>query len=288
MYYKLINLKTFSRTCTFLRLKTTNNDVNVAKIIKLNTKTFNNDSDFKFPSLTDSEVDVLDFTINPKCRVSKMLLKEHCIDDVKLLPNLQDVSADIQHTLLNTQFLITYNGLDYDLPVLINEFVRCKRPFNFKYSKHQNNDAMQFIDVYTVVDAEIRTLIFDYCKELNVQPNLELVTVYKYITNLYYNSLGIEAPDEDISEIDMLIRVFIGLIEYHNITMFNYVTCFYNIRNYELTLEKDSDVILTRVGKYADIPLKEFLNEQSKKSWLLTQHKNKNLTLSKEILNGTN
>lgn len=291
MYNKLSNLKRFGRTCTFLTLVTTNEDVNKAKIIKLNTKTFNNDSDFKFPSQVDTEVDTLNFTINPKSNVSKVLLNKHNIDDVKQLLNLQQVSTDIQQTLLNTQFLITYNGLDYDLPVLSNEFIRCKRPFNFKHSKHHNlngeNDVMQFIDVYKVVDAEIRSLVFDYCKANDIQPNLRLKTVFNYITNLYYDSLGIDAPDEDISEIDMIIRIFIGLIEHHNINMYQHITCFYNIRAYELTLEKDSNIIITRNGKYADIPLKEFLNEKDSKktSWLLSQHKSNNLTLSKELIN---
>lgn len=273
MYNKLSNLKRFARTCTFLRLVTTSDDVDKAKIVKLSMKTFNNDSDFTFPSQVDTEVDVLDFTINPKSKVSKALLDKLNIDDVKELLNLQQVSTDIQQTMLNTQFLITYNGLDYDLPVLSNEFIRCKRPFNYKNSKHHNlsddKDVMQFIDVYQVVDAEIRTLVFDYCKANDIQPNIRLKTVFNYISSLYYDSLGIDAPDEDISEIDMVIRIFIGLIEHHNINMFNHITCFYNIRAYELTLEKDSNNIITRKGVYANIPLKEFLEYKEDKNKLV-------------------
>jgi DNA polymerase III epsilon subunit-like protein len=304
MYYNLRPFNSFPKTMTFFDLETTGLDINESRIIQFASKTFNNEADETFPSNVlsengvdfDERVNVLNHILNPQIHVSKEILDLTGIsrEEIKEGKYLKDIADDIHTTFLNTQLVISYNGLNYDLPLLQNELMRVMKPFNYKTSRHFNNDCVMFIDLRQVVYNEIRADVFQWCEEKGLPKNLKLSTVYKFITSGYSDSLGLSDDIEEkdtkfhdgLVDVNCSIRVFIGLMEKYNVDMLSYVTSYMNLPNYSLSLEVDGGTIITKRGKYSDRTLKELVdsNEPKAKKWLLLQNQYNNLTLSSELV----
>lgn len=297
-------VRSFTNTCTFMDLESSGLDVENDRIIQFVSKTFNLESqEGIFPSnnssantlFSDKRVSLLSYIINPDMHVPKELraltgiTKEQLVKGV----HLKDIASDIHTTFSNTEFVITYNGNKFDLPLLQNELSRVYRPMNYKTSKHFNNDCVMFIDVLQIVQAELSGVVLDWCRENNRPVDLKLNTVFAFITESFYDSLGEDVPTKADNfhnaefDVNCTIRIFIGLIEKYRINVLNYVTSYLNINDYTLNLKKDSKVIITKRGNYADMTLEELLsndNDLRSKKWLLKQHTYSNIKLCDELI----
>jgi DNA polymerase III epsilon subunit-like protein len=297
MYNNIASLLNFQKTITVLDLETTGL-TSSAKIIQFASKTFQMNDDYSFPCIYagvegrngfHKDVRVMNYIVNPKCHVPKLISELTGItkDQINNGVLLEDIKDDIINTVINTEIIVTYNGDQYDMEILANNLAVIGSPLNYKKSKHFKNISVSFLDIRKVVDAEVRGVIFTWCEAQNREPNLKLQTVYDFITYRSYLSLGLDVPKEETNfhdgmfDVNATLRILIGLVEIFNVNLMNYITNYTNMSSYTLSLEKDANVILTRRGIYKDMTLKDVLemDKNKKKSWLLSQHNYKNLTL---------
>lgn len=284
----------FKYTCTFFDLETTGLDLEKDRIIQYSSKSFSFEQDYDFTK-NPSRVDIVNHIVNPKMKVSSEILNLTGInkEDIDKGVEFKDIASDIRTNFLNTRFLLGYRIRQFDIPLIQKEFQRAMMPLNFKHSNNVANTSILFIDIYDIIEAELKSNIHSWCRENNLPVNIKLSTVYDFITNEFSNALGYDLKANEnqqfhnaMFDVNATIRILIGLIKLFNVNVLDYTTTFYNVKNYKLNYTRDKDVVITKKGNYKNMTLKELVEDTNSRSkrWLLTQHDYNNITLDSELI----
>lgn len=291
MFNELKNLSGFNKTVTFFDVETTGLNIKEDKIIQFYSKSFlANEIDLPYTTSYDNNtVRELSYLINPQMKIENVILELTGLnkEDIKNAPVFNDVVDNIRNTLLKTEIIIGYNILNFDIPLMKEEFKRVSKPLNFKKSQHFLNTHMLFIDLQKVVSSEIKALVYSWCHENNIEPNIKLETVYKFMTEQFNNLSGssnnnIQQFHNASFDVNATILVFNGLRSIYNVNLNDYTSTFYNIKGYELSL-KDKNAILTRKGVYKNKTLSEITKTKNGKNWLLLMERQEQIKLNSEL-----
>lgn len=204
----------------------------------------------------------------------------HNIYDVNEYPLIADKLDEIKALFESVEMIVGYNILNYDLPLLLNEFDRNDNFLDLRKSI--------IVDVYDMTKNEIGNLVRLYYaikyKDTDKQ-NLKLQNVVDYYSSKFGSLFSFNTQYHNATnDVNATIYLLSCLIM-DNIALQPYHKNFKHLGNYVIKKEDVNEIIINN-GSYKGLKLNEVIKMSKKddktKKWLLTQS---NLVFSKEILN---
>lgn len=190
------------------------------------------------------------------------------LEDLEYCPKFSDIASDV-YDFIKECDLGGYNCKKFDIPILIEEFIRCKIPINIK--------SFKIIDVYKILSkAEPRTLEGTYKRFFNEQ--LE----------------GAHGAEADINATIKILEKMESIYELPNTIddLHNYSFEDDNSLDFEGKLKKNKDgEIIFNFGKYKDKTISDvFYTDKGYYDWIINNSDMTRLTKSifKNILNYLN